>query len=204
MAATAQDYLWFTQEFEPEYCVTLARGLTPREFLARIGADIEPSDRDAEGLEEFCADSAIDGASYRLPIGATSVTGDGGPWTLAVEWNGFAGTVEELLLASSAGTRVVSHYRGANAADYFHWFEDGALRLFFEPLFAYYRSGPEAEAIAEQMRACGFDLSEGDDRDFALHTEATFALAERLTGVRLTAQTLREARYLCGVAAIKR
>ena len=52
------------------------------------------------------------------------------------------------------------------------------------------------------MRESGFDLSDAQDRDFELHTEASFALAERLTGVRLTEQTLREAQYVCGITTV--
>lgn len=54
------------------------------------------------------------------------------------------------------------------------------------------------------MQQVGFDLSDGEDRDYALHTEATLALTEHLTGVRLTAELLDSAEYLCGLAEMKR
>ena len=202
MAATAHDYTWFTSDFPDAYCITLIQGLTPEEFLSRIGAEVEPGMRDAEGLEQLCSDVGFDGRHHRLPIGTTAVTGDGSLWTLGVEWNGFAGITDEIMKPASAGTRIVSHFRNENAADYFHWYEDGEVRLQFEPLFAYARWGSEADSIAEQMRESGFDLSDAEDRDFELHTEASFALAERLTGVRLTEQTLREAQYVCGTTTM--
>ena len=74
--------------------------------------------------------------------------------------------------------------------------------LEFEPLFAYALWGSAADAIAGPMRECGFDLSEAEDRSYALHTEASFALAERLTGVRPTARMLREAEFVCGTASL--
>jgi len=200
MAATARDYTWFTRDFDPVYCITLIRGLGPREFLSRIGAEIEPQTRDVAGLEQLRYE--FDGLHHRMPIGATAVLGDGGLWTLGVEWNGFAGVTEEIMRPASTGTRIVSHFRNENAADYFHWYEDGEVRLDFEPLFAYSRTGPEADAIAEQMVESGFDLRDTEDRTYELHTEASFALAERLTGVRLTAEVLREAEFVCGTALL--
>jgi hypothetical protein len=202
MTATAHDYTWFTEDFSAEYCITLVRGLTPEEFLTRIGADVEPGSRDAEELESLCFDDEFEGGFHRLPIGATTVTGDGGHWALGVEWNGYAGVTEALIRPASVGTRIVSHFRNVNAVDHFQWYEDGELRLSFEPLFAHSRSGPDADTVTEQMRESGFDLRAGKDRSYALHTEACFALAERLTGVQLTADVLKEAEFLCGIARI--
>lgn len=193
MAATAQDYAWFGKDFPAEYCITLARGVTPEEFLTRIGAEVESFTRDADGLMHFS------GHGDGLPIGATTVIGEDGPWTLGVEWNGYAGVTEEIMLPASAGTRIVSHFCNVNAHDRFLWYEDGETRLEFEPLFADSRWGAESEAIADEMVEAGFDLSDAEDRSIERVTEAAFALAERITGVRLTAEVLREAEYLCGV-----
>jgi hypothetical protein len=41
MSATAADYVWFEDRpagLSEAYCLTLARGLTPAEFLTRINA----------------------------------------------------------------------------------------------------------------------------------------------------------------------
>lgn len=202
MAARAHDYTWFTSDFPDAYCITLVQGLTPEEFLSRIGAEVEPHTRDAEGLEGLCSDVSFDGGVHRLPIATTAVAGDGGLWTLGVEWNGFAGVMDEIMEPASVGTRILSHFRNENAADYFRWHEDGEVRLEFEPLFAYARWGSEADSIAEQMRESGFDLSDAQDRDFELHTEACFALAERLTGVHLTAETLLRAQFVRGITTV--
>ncbi|BDH11936.1 DUF6461 domain-containing protein [Streptomyces hygroscopicus] len=52
------------------------------------------------------------------------------------------------------------------------------------------------------MRGAGFDLGDSRDRSYELHTEAAFALAERLTGVRLSSEVLPSATFLCGTAAL--
>ncbi|WP_351224061.1 DUF6461 domain-containing protein [Streptomyces sp. NPDC002133] len=45
---------------------------------------------------------------------------------------------------------------------------------------------------------------QGDDDDFASKTAATFAFAERLTGVRVTAELLDGREFLCGRAPVPR
>ena len=52
------------------------------------------------------------------------------------------------------------------------------------------------------MLETGFDLRE--DGGHELHTEATFALAERLTGVQLTESILRTSLFQCAVAPTPR
>ncbi|MEO3874031.1 DUF6461 domain-containing protein [Nonomuraea sp. B12E4] len=98
----------------------------------------------------------------------------------------------------SAGTRLVSHSRNVNAVGYFHWVEDGEIRLSFDPLFPSFRRGSAPDELSAMMQRVGFDL--GDDIDRSIHDKAAFALAEHLTGVKLTPQLLEESTYLCGLA----
>ena len=58
--------------------------------------------------------------------------------------------------------------------------------------------------MASEMRLADFDLREDAEYDAGedVTTEATFALAEHLTGVRLTSDLLDESVYLCGVAPV--
>jgi hypothetical protein len=200
----AEDYRWFTQECRlyPTYCLTLVQGLEVAEALRRI--QTETMDR-ATGLSELIdlaqKNTYWDGRNNgRYYIGATQLDG----WTLLVEENGFLGVRPEVIRPLSAGTVVVSHYGGVDGEDEFCWMVDGDLRLNFEPLFPYGRSGSEPDSMVEVMKEVGFDLRRGADRDYSMHTEATMALAEYLTGVRLTAELLDAADYLCGLAPTKR
>jgi Family of unknown function (DUF6461) len=199
MTAVDEDYLWFGLEF-PElaeaYCVTLVEGLAPAMVLHRFGATVE---NHLTGVDEVRRQAFAAWDHYRgdrMLVAATAVEG----WTLVVEPNGYLGVTEECAIAVSHGTRLVSHFRNVNAVDHFYWIEDGQVRLYFEPLFAYYRTGTAAESAADAMRSVGFDLSDTEDRDIGLHTEATFALAEHITGIRLTPEQLRHATYVCGHA----
>ncbi|WP_326648683.1 MULTISPECIES: DUF6461 domain-containing protein [unclassified Streptomyces] len=198
---TAADYLWFGEDFDDlaeAYCVTLVRGLSPRTLLARLGAEDEVRVTGVQALIEPAYDACDTHDGDRLFVGVTAV----GDWALMVEPNGWLGVTDEAVAPISRGTTVVPHFRNINAVDHFNWFEDGELRLHFEPLFPYGRDGSDPDGLVDTMRKVGFDLSEGGGRDYALHTEATFAPAERITGVLLTPELLRTSEFVCGTVPI--
>ncbi len=205
MAVTAADYAWVAGEdsatFEA-YCLTLARGLTPAEFLAGLDARPEAPLTGISALYEPSYEVWDDNeqAGDRLFVAVTTVPGDGGDWALGVEINGYLGVTPEAVAPLSAGTRIVSHYRNVNAVDRFCWIENEDIRLSFEPLFPAYREGSTPDALVDVMREIGFDLRE--DAEFDIPTESAFALAERLTGVRVTMELLEKSSYECGIARV--
>ncbi|MFD4698400.1 DUF6461 domain-containing protein [Streptomyces niveus] len=82
-------------------------------------------------------------------IGATQVQGHGGPWTLAIEFNGWMGESDEYMSPASAGTQVLSHYQNASGRTSFNWWEDDELRTTFEFPTA-------AELLANSSYTCGY------------------------------------------------
>lgn len=200
---TAADYAWLEERYEflmEAYCVTLVRDITPEELLDRLGT---------EGRTRLVGVEALGDPSYdisvpsRLFVGATAV----GDWTLMVEFNGHLGVSNAAMLPLSRGRTVVSHFRNVNAVDDFCWYEDGELRLHFQPLFAHDRDGTHPDELLVEMRESGFDLTEydeDDDRDYEGLTGAPFALAHRLTGIRLTPELFESAEFLCGLARVPR
>ncbi|WP_284453794.1 DUF6461 domain-containing protein [Streptomyces sp. MRC013] len=87
---------------------------------------------------------------------------------------------------------------GGAPIDLFDWFEDGELRTGFERPTNRYGSTPDE--LVPMMREIGFDLTEDED-DTGPDTDtkaAVLALTERLTGVRLTEELLRNAQYHFG------
>lgn len=202
---TATDYGWLKERYEflmEAYCVTLVRDITPEELLEELGA---------EGRSRIVGVEALGGPSYevaepgRLFVGATAVA----DWTLMVEYNGFLGVTHEAMLPVSRGRRVVSHFLNVNAVDHFCWYENGDLRLHFEPLFADARYGSHPDELLTEMRESGLDLAERDedgdhDAYYATLTGASFALAHRLTGIRLTPELFASAEFLCGLAPVPR
>ena len=137
----------------------------------------------------------------RLLIAVTTVPGEGGGWAMGVEFNGFLGVTEELIVPLSAGTRVVSHFwENIELASRFYWVEDRDIRLSFELLSSCYREGSTADALVDVMQTVGFDSrGEGEDEH---PVEAAFALAEYLTGVRLTPELLEGSNYTCGIVIV--
>jgi hypothetical protein len=201
---TAADYAWFHEQFPglaEGYCLTLVRGLTPDGFLSRIGARPEPGiTRLADMFEPSVRlwDAGAPGSGRRSLIGITSVPG--GDWALGIEPSGFLGATEEVVVPLSAGTTVVSHYQNFNAGGSFYWIEDGDIRLHFDPMDPAWREGSNPDAVADVMRRAGFDLDEDGETEHP--AEASFALAEHLTGVRVTPGLLSESAYQCGIAPI--
>lgn len=114
MIATAADYRWFEERPEglaEAYCLTLVRGLTAAEFLARLSAWPE---RPRVGVAALFEPSMMLWNEYPdggLLIGVTTVSSAGIDWTIGVEVNGFLGVTEDLIVPLSAGTRLVSHSR---------------------------------------------------------------------------------------------
>jgi hypothetical protein len=204
MAATAADYAWFEESFPglaEAYCLTLVRGLSPPQVLARLGARTNgpyvtgvgrlPS-LDL-GRDEFLVAVTVVENVPDVP----DASADARSWALAVEPGGRLGVTEEAIVPLSAGTRLVSHSSGAGGPDRFCWLEDGEVRAWFEPPAPGRREGGAAGTLREAMRSAGFDV-EGDGSGFSV--AAAFALAEHLTGVRVTPELLRESSFLCGLA----
>ncbi|GAA5767020.1 hypothetical protein Aros01_03521 [Streptosporangium roseum] len=199
------------------YCFTLVEGLRPEDVVARLDARTEevvtqvgdwmdnvPSRMNFDDLNSAasCGPGPY-GTWGDHFFGAVAVEG----WCLVVEPNGFMGVTREIIKPLSAGTRLVSHFRNVNAVKRFCCVEDGEIRLTFEPPFASDRYGSDPDGAVDAMRRAGFDLEDNDGPeklvatdDVAARTGAVFALAENLTGVKLTAQLLVESTYLCAVA----
>ncbi|WP_399887268.1 DUF6461 domain-containing protein [Streptomyces sp. BBFR51] len=199
---TAADYLWITEQYEDwmeAYCVTYVQGIAPGELLRTLGADLTERITGVSRLPELTAAHIEE--DERFFVGATSL----GDWSVMVEYNGFLGATDEALQPLSAGRTVVSHYRNANALHRFCWFADGTLRLDFDALFADSREGGDPDGLLADMAECGFDLTGENDDDthgWGYSTvNASFALAERLTGIRVTPRLLTSATYVCGLSA---
>jgi hypothetical protein len=211
-SVTADEYAWirssplFRHALEVGYTLALVRGVVPAEVLRVMGAEPHGSCSGAGALveeQDELFDAADDGDEPFL-AGAFGVPGEGGDWTLVLLLgDGGTGIRPHVLEALSAGGRAVAHTsNGGKPMHFFHWYEDGELRTTFEWPTA--RSGSTPDALNSVMSEVGFDLPQGDGapaggdgRDVDTKA-ATFALAERLTGVGVTEDLLGDAEYLLG------
>ncbi|MFI2201225.1 DUF6461 domain-containing protein [Streptomyces sp. NPDC020192] len=198
---TAADYGWLKERHQgllEAYCVTLVKDMPPGRWLQELGAEPDERVTGVEALSEPSYDAWDEYEDEKLLVGVAAV----GDWTLMVEYNGYVGTRDEVIRPLSRGRTVVSHFRNVNAVDRFSWWQDGDQRLHFEPLFPSQRHGSHPDELLKEMEQAGFDLSEDDDRDFRRHTEAAFALAQRITGVQLTPELFEELEFTCGLVTL--
>lgn len=202
---TAADYGWiratsslFKYALDVGYTLTLVRGVAPSALLTLVGA--EPRGV-CEGLRELIEQhqeflDETDDWPESFLAGAFTVRGEGGDWTLALDFGGDLGTRPRLWEALSAGTRVVSHSsNGGKPMDFFHWHENGELRTTFE--WPADRTGSTPDELNALMREVGLNPS-GDQAPDVDRKAAVFALTERLTGVQVTEELLADAEYRIG------
>ncbi|MBV1938753.1 hypothetical protein KUF83_19620 [Streptomyces sp. BV286] len=203
MTTTAADYVWFEDRFPDlaeAYCFTLVHKLTPSDVLARLGGQVEPSRAGTAAIVDAAFDLLDRSDNARQLIAMTTL----GDWTLLIEPNGYLGVTEERALPASAGTRWVSHFVNINGVDSFLWAEHTVNRLTFEPGLPDHRRGTTPDELLDAMHHSGFQFwDETSDTAEHLATEAAFALAEHLTGVRITPEILQDTTFACGSAEIR-
>ncbi|MFF7580149.1 DUF6461 domain-containing protein [Streptomyces sp. NPDC008061] len=134
--------------------------------------------------------------------GAFSTPGENGDWTLVLGFDGGLGIAGPCVETLSKGGRAVAHStNGGNPIDLFHWFEDGELRTTFEGPSS--RDGNTPDELVPLLREVGFPLTpEGEHDERAPDVDrkaAVLALAERLTGIRVTESLLQDATYELGL-----
>lgn len=199
---TAADYGWLKEQYKDlleAYCVTLVKGLAPEELIRELGAEPDERVTGVADLAEPSYDAWDEYGGDELLVGAAAL----GDWTLMVEYNGYVGNAARVMLPVSRGRTVVSHFRNINAVGHFHWFEDGTERLHFEPLFPDQRDGSDPDALLAEMREAGFALDGGSDgNSVRRHTEAAFALAHHITGVRLTPELFASLEFTCAMVTL--
>ncbi|MEU4656242.1 DUF6461 domain-containing protein [Streptomyces sp. NPDC023723] len=195
---TAADYAWLEDEYAfltEAYCLTLVRDITPETLLAELGAAATRRVTGVPGLERPSFDAWQEHGGTRLLVAAAPL----GDWTLMAEINGYVGVTPSVMLPVSRSRTVVAHFRNINAVDHFYWLEDGRIQVHFEPLFPDDRDGSRPDGLLTEMRESGFVLDSDEDDEATGHTEAVFALAHRVTGIRMTPELLNTADFSCAL-----
>ncbi|WP_093627009.1 DUF6461 domain-containing protein [Streptomyces sp. 3213.3] len=207
-SVTARDYAWirssrwFGYAQEVGYTLTLVRGVAPSEVLRVMEAEPRGTCVGVNALIEEQDELSGPGDYWDASFiaGAFTVSGEGGDWTLVLHvGEGGMGMQPRFLEAlSDGGCAVVHSSNGGKPMYFFHWYEDGELRTTFE--WPTTRGGSTPDALNSVMRDVGYALSDDDwQTGERVDTKAAaFALAERLTGVRVTEELLRDAEYQLG------
>ncbi|MFB7367444.1 DUF6461 domain-containing protein, partial [Streptomyces hydrogenans] len=205
---TARDYAWirtsrmFGDAMAGGYGLALVRGIAPTDVLRLMVAEPKGTGEGLDALVEEHLEhrDATDYWDDSFIAGAFTVPGANGDWTLVFDFNGGVGTSRFMPSLSQNGRAVSHSTNGGAPIDLFDWCEDGELRTGFE--WPRNRYGSTPDELVPVMREIGFDLTEDEDEDGtgpSTDTKAAvLALTERLTGVRLTEELLKNAHYHLG------
>jgi hypothetical protein len=195
MPATATDYWWVTANelglFSFGYCVSLVCGATVDELVGELGATRNGSVRGFAGLAEpsFSRWEEPD-AGRVLVVGLASLGG----WALMAEVNGFVGVTPEVMAGVAARHEVIAHYQNVNAVDRFHWWRNGELVLDIEPLLV--DLGAVSQELRDELAGAGLGYPSIDS------AAASFALADRLSRIRITPTLFFETTFVTAEVGI--
>jgi Family of unknown function (DUF6461) len=148
--------------------VTVVTGSTAADVLRAFGADPERPESLSAISEEMIDTMSIDPWVAVLDAG-TSV--------LAVEYNGWQGSDENVLVRASVGGRAASMFWNVNGVTRLSFAEHGRLLASVEPLLEEFGAGPDVAAAVD-----GLDFD--DVRD---HTGKGLLAVQRFTGRGITA-----------------
>lgn len=210
---TYSDYLWLDEQYEfwtgNGYCATLIRDATPDQVLEAL--DAGPRRPTAHGLNEV----GLEDVNFQIlnlvefpKNQVVAVTDVGNGWTLLTQQNsGYVGIDAQLMASLIANHEVVSHYTSVNADGRFIWWRDGREQISFDTLLPGHdlteskRWRPDVYAqimdLITEVGGIEFDY-DGIRTEFH-HVQGAFALAERLTGVRITQDIIDNSPYTVAV-----
>ena len=201
MSASADEYLWLEQPpyegwIQSGYCVTTVTGLRAVEVIAAL--DTVPL-RNVAGFIGMFDDAyerwAGPNAGKVLLAGFRDIPAG----TLIIEDNGYLGTIPSLMRPLSRGRDIVSHYANVNAHDRLTHWRDGETLVDIEPL-THAEHVPISDSLRRQAADCGLDLGPIDPYEGDEHLRPhVWALAERLSGIRLTPADLHDTLTLAEV-----
>jgi Family of unknown function (DUF6461) len=166
----------------PAVCLTFVEGLSPEQVERRLGAD--PGSRRSTTFEQAVEDQDFVGERFAIQVGVI----DG--WTVLVEPNGYVCSQDAVLADLSTEGRAVMVFWNVNLDSRFGYAREGVLVRVFDPVL---RTSEVGDPLPEEA---------GTADGQPIH--AALALAEALTGVRVTgAWLLDEARptVTCPLAA---
>jgi hypothetical protein len=179
-------------ELNNAFCVTFIRNATVPQVIDALPTVGQPDQCDLAALLLRSLESWEEIGSDNLLVGLVQH----GDWVIMYEHNGYIGARSELMQPLSAGRELVVHH--GSERSYFFRYVDGDSRTWFETLFASRRNGTAPDELVPLMRQIGgFELEPDEPVKITEfhHQEATFALCDTLTGLRLTPQLLRSATF---------
>lgn len=164
------DYAWADEATEATVAVVSNGPSSDEALLARLGR-VEVKDAMSFGAALELQGTLYDDGTFeaRAVVQVARVPGNGGPWWVTVEPNGFRTSISETLLALAGRERAVSFFWNVNAVMRVLRVDNGRLVSEFDPLI-------DIDHVPEEGRDLPFGKQPGS---------AAFALVERWTGVSI-------------------
>ena len=213
MATTYRDYLWFEDDDfvgwrADGHVIGLIRDATADGVLNALDAySRRPRGVGLQGFVNRSIEFEILGlvppmSQVVQTVGVADIV-DG--WVLLIQHKSeFLGVTDDLYRPVIDNHEVVSHFRNIEADTRFVWWRDGQQQISFEPGSPTWdldraRATPTtgSTTVFDLMSEVGgFPLEETDEpRTEFFHIEASFALAERLTGIAVSKELLQTAEF---------
>jgi hypothetical protein len=149
-------------------CLTFVEGMSPAEIEMCLGAD--PGSRRSTTFDEAADQQDFVAERFAVQVGVL----DG--WAVLVEPNGYVCSQDAVLVRLATAGRAVTVFWNVNLDSRFGYARDGALLRVFDPVLGTSEVGPP--------------LPEESDTQDEQPIAAALALAEALTGVRVTERWL--------------
>lgn len=210
------DYRWiesaYPEWFGDGYCAALVRA-DPEDVLATLGGGYARRVVMGVGIGlGFLAFNDYDvDLEVEQPVGLTTVSGNGGPWTLLAQSQSTFIGIDDVPMLEVLGERyeVVSH-ANVNGYGQFVWWREGTRQVRFEPMLASSQlsavsafADPGRDRVVELISQTGGLDVEPANHPSTDHIAGSFALADALTGVNLTRDILDTARFTLAVVAMR-
>ncbi|KUL23700.1 DUF6461 domain-containing protein [Actinoplanes awajinensis] len=174
-AADYYDRMLVDAEWGEAFCVTFVRGLDDAALIAAFGGDPAGARSPADLAQ------VLDGFRYGEEP-ATLVVATIGDWRVAIEINGCQGSRPEVLRrAAAAGDGVaLSVFRDVSGRSEFSYLSGDRTQTVIDHIRPERRSGEDPKLLDPMLAGLPFGYE-----DDTIPEAAGFALAERITGVRL-------------------
>lgn len=159
-------------------CISYVHGIDEDMMIRAFGGDpVDTASRSARDVGDELAGLRYDQTPPVLLVAPVD------EWLIGVEYNGFQGSRSEVLRGASAGGTAVSVYWNVNGTNRFTYATGGRTTVGFDMHRPEDRYGAAPDALAAELDGLEFGYG-GDAYADGL------ALAERVTGVRLTGTLL--------------
>ena len=174
--ASADDYGWLEDYFDDAACLTVVVGKDEAAVLHDLGADRTATVAMGDAVSFDEDEEGSNGPSF---VSVIAVPGG----VLAVEFNGYQGSLSEVVAALSSGGRAASMFWNVNDDNAFTCARQGELVATVD---MYDAEEPDSVDLPDELMTL---FASAEDGDADLHALG-LAMVEQFTGIRITPEQI--------------